>query len=187
MKNISFVPKEFNDIKLGYYETKKTNCSPIFLNEMRTINSITIAVPQEIICNLNNEKFDPVIPVCVIYSISLRRGLKYSNLSAKSLHIRKLDDETIHMGEIVDKDMQYEYPEPDPYENEKEKERMIRVEEAQRYSDEELEQPGLAAVNYMNINLMEYIDIPFEPGKYEVYLSFLGLESNHAIVEIISK
>jgi len=187
MENIQFIPKEFNDIKLGYYETEENCCSPAWISEMRTINSIIINTPQKIICDMNKEDFVPVIPVCATYSVSLRRGFKYHNLSAKMLYIRKIDDGAIYFGEIVNKDIQYfEYPEPDPYDEEKEKKRLAMVEEAQKYSDMELDQGQLGG-GYLNINLMEYVDMPFLPGKYEVWLSFCGLESNHTIVEIIAE
>ncbi|MBF0576888.1 hypothetical protein [Dysgonomonas sp. GY617] len=187
MKNIHFIPKEFNEIKLGYYETKESLGSPQLPGQVMTINKIIINTPNKILYTAKNESITPVIPVCVAYIISLKRGLKYNALSAKMLHIRNLNEKTVYSGEIVDQDLQYEYPEPNPYHEEKEKERIARVEEAQKYSDEELEQPGLAGANYINVNLMKYVNIPFKPGKYEVYLSFCGLESNRTIVEIIEE
>ena len=187
MENIQFIPKEFNDIKLGYYERGENCCSPAWISEMRTINSIIINTPQKIICDMNKEDFVPVIPVCATYSVSLRRGFKYHNLSVKMLHIRKIDDGVIYVGEIVNKDIQYEYyPAPFPHHEEREKERLAMEEEAQKYSDMELDQ-GQSSGGNMNINLMEYVDMPFLPGKYEVWLTLCGLESNHTIVEIIAK
>ncbi|MBF0576889.1 hypothetical protein [Dysgonomonas sp. GY617] len=186
MKNIHFIPKEFNEIKLGYYETIENECSPTFLNGEITLNTITINTPEKIVYKLHSDNFTPVIPVCAAYIISLRRGFKYHKLSAKMLHIRKLDEETVYSGEIIDKDRQYEHPEPHPRQRERERERIAKEEEAQKYNDNELNE-GQAGGGYMNVNLMEYIDIPFKPGKYEVYLSFCGLESNHTIVEIVEE
>jgi hypothetical protein len=186
IKNIKFVPNEFNNIKLDYYETCETPCSPNF-PEGVPINTIAINTPQKIICYINKEGLVPIIPICAVYSISLRRGLKYDNLSAKMLHIRKVDEKTVYSGEIVDKNMQYEYPDFPPEYEEREKERLLKVEEAQKYSDDELDYPGGFGGNYMNINLLEYVDIPFQASKYEIYLSFSGLESNHTIVEVVTE
>jgi hypothetical protein len=122
-----------------------------------------------------------------VHAVSLKRGLKYAHLSAQMLHIRKLGEETVYSGEIEDKNMKYEYPDYPPYYEEEEKERQSMIEEAQKYSDEELDQPEIGGANYINVNLMEYVDIPFEAGEYEIYLSFSGIESNHTTVEIIIK
>ena len=182
MQTIQFIPKEFHEVKLGYYETVENSCSPHYRDEMRTVHQITINSPGKII---SNKGFTTIIPVCAIYSLSLRRGLKYNHLSAKILHIKDIEESLVYTGKIEDKYMKYEYPVPAPFEEERERERMERVKEAQKYTDDELEQPGLAAVNYINVNLMEYVNVPLEPGKYEVWLSFSGLESNRVIVEIV--
>lgn len=186
MKNIQFIPKEFNEIKFGHYETKENICSPTFLNGTTTLNAITINTPEKIVCKLHSDNFTPVIPICAAYMVSLRRIFKYNKLSARMLYIKKLDEETVYSGEIVDKNMKYEYPEPDPRQREREKEKEQKVKEAQKYNDDQLDE-GQTVGGYMNINLMEYIDIPFKAGKYEIYLSFCGLESNHTIVEIVIK
>jgi hypothetical protein len=186
MKNIHFIPKEFNEIKLGHYETKENYCSPTFFNGTITLNTITVNTPEKIVYKLHNDNFIPIIPICAAYMVSLRRVFKYNKLSARMLYIRKLGEETVYSGEIVDKNMKYEYPEPDPRQREREREKEQKVEEAQKYNDDELNE-GQAIGGYMNINLMEYIDIPFNAGRYEIYLSFCGLESNHTIVEIVTK
>ena len=186
MKNIEFIPQEFNIVKLGFYETSET-VSFLQFSEGIPMNTITISTPQKIICNTNDKYFVPVIPVCAVYIVSLKRGLKYSYLSAKMLHIRNIYEETIYSGEIVDKNMEYEHPIYPPNYEEEEKERLARVEEAQKYSDEELDMPGLFEGNFINVNLMDYMDIPFQTGVYEIYLSFSGLESNRVEVEIVFK
>jgi hypothetical protein len=65
-----------------------------------------------------------------------------------------------------------------------EKERQQRIEEAQKYSNAELDE-GQASGNFFNLNLMDYVVMPFESGIYEIYLSFSGLESNRVKVEIV--
>jgi hypothetical protein len=186
MKNTEFIPKEFNNIKLGYYETSES-ISFLQYPEGIPMNTIIISTPQKILCHINNKDFVPVIPVCAVYEISLERGLKYAHLSAQMLHIRKLDEETVYSGEIENKNIDYGHPIYPPDYEEEEKERQRMIEEAQKYSDEELDFPGLFEGNVINVNLMEYVDIPFEAGEYEIYLSFSGIESNHTIVEIVIK
>lgn len=186
MRKIEFIPEEFNDVKLGYYETQQSVSFLQFPNGI-PINTITISTPDKIICDLKNKDFTPVIPICAIHLISLKRGLKYNDLSAMMLHIRKLDEKIVYSGEIVDKELKGEHPILSPGHTEAERLRIEMVKEAQKYSDDELDLPGLFEGNFLNINLMEYVNIPFEPGRYEVYLSFCGLESNHTIVEIVEK
>lgn len=186
MKSIKFIPEEFNNIKLGYNETEQSVSSLQFPDGI-PINTITISTPDKIVCNLKYEDFTPVIPVCAVYLVSLKRGLKYNDLSAMMLHIRKLDEKAVHSGEIVDKGLGDDHPILPPGHLEDEKQRLAMVEEAQGYSDEELDLPGLFEGNFLNINLIEYIDIPLKSGKYEIYLSFSGLESNRTIVEVLCK
>ena len=186
VENIQFIPKEFHDIELGYYETEENLCSPKFTDGIIPLNTISINTPQKIIVNSSNENFTPSIPVCVAYMVSLRRGLKYNHLSTRILYVKQLSESITYLGEFIDKDMQYEHPILPPGYEDAEKKRLAMVEEAQKYSDMELNQ-GQSGGGYMNINLMEYVDMPFLPGKYEVWISFCGLESNHAIVEIIAE
>jgi hypothetical protein len=182
MQNIQFIPKEFRNVKLGYREGGSNSCSPAFRDEMRTINSITINIPQKIIYKIDSENNVPIIPVCAAYMISLRRGYKYSGISAKTLYIKKIGEKPVYSGEIVDKDESLVMLPPNY--NLMVKPHREKVEEAQRYSDDELNE-GQASGGYLNINLMEYVEMPFDPGVYEIYLSFSGLESNRMIVEII--
>jgi DNA-binding Lrp family transcriptional regulator len=184
MENIKFIPKEFHDVKLGYSQGSSNLCSPKFPSGT-PINSITINTPSKIIYNTENRDFIFVIPVCAAYQITDRRGYKYSALSRRVLHIKKVGEETIYSGEIVDKDESLIILPPN-YDL-MVKRHKERVEEAQNYTDEELNESQFSSGGYLNINLMEYVDIPLQTGKYEIYLSFCGLESNHTIVEIVFK
>jgi hypothetical protein len=58
------------------------------------------------------------------------------------------------------------------------------VNDAQKYSDLELDE-GLIGGDAMNINLLEYVDLPFIGGRYEIFVSCYNLESNKVVVEII--
>ena len=183
MKNVKFIPKEFNDIKLGFRESIQNVCSPQF-SGLIPVNSITINSPQKIICKNNKNVYVPIIPVCVVYDVSLRRGLKYYHLNVELLHIRRIGDEKIYTGEIFEKGLENEYPDyPSGYYEELER-IEADVKEAQKYSDDDLDS-GQSSGGYMNIDLLEYVDVPLQSGLYEIYLSFSGLESNHVQVEIV--
>jgi hypothetical protein len=181
---IKFIPEEFNDIELGYYCTRENSCSPKFSIGMIPVNTITVNIPQKIIYKMKDENFEPIIPVCIAYMISERRGYKYSTLPRQILHIKKVGEESIYSGEIVDKDESLIIVPPNR--DMVIKQHKERVKEAQKYSDEELDQGQQQATGgYMNVNLLEYIDISLQSGKYEIHLSFCGLESNRMIVEIV--
>ena len=176
MKPIIFIPKEFHDIKLGYFERSQNFIATLYPLGI-PINTIVVSTPQKIIYHVNHEDFVPVIPVCAEHMITTRRGLKYAHLSARMLHIRRLDEETVYSGEIVNKPAQfyiddgtlitvYTTPAIDPRHGERERERQARIAAAQKYSDEELDEglTGLFRGNLINVNLMEYVDFPFRPG-----------------------
>jgi hypothetical protein len=102
------------------------------------------------------------------------------------LHIRKVGSDIWHSGEITPPPLVFGTPDYDPYEEEERKRIAEEVKRAQNYTEEELNAPGQrASGRSMSLNLMEYIDFPFEEGIYEIYLSFSGLESNRVKVEII--
>ena len=188
MQNIEFIPKEFNDVKLGLYETYKNPCSPGYPRDITDIlwNKIVINAPQKIICTINDDTFIPVIPICGAHIVTDRRGFKYHDLGASIFHIRKIGNENWFTGVIIDKDLEYEFPALPPDYEEEQREWERNIAEAKKYTDEELEE-GQASGGFLNVNLMEYVKMPFEQGIYEIYLSFSGLESNHVKVEIIFK
>lgn len=179
MRDIEFIPKEFNDIKLGDDETEMVKTTPGFPNNDMKINAIAIHTPQQIICNFSDMCMMPVIPLCVRYAVSLRRALKYNQLSDRLIHVKSVDNGTEYSGKIVEKieDNCIDYVSPGVLE---------AFDEAQQYADAELDN-GQYESECMNINIMEYVDFPFLPGKYEVWLSFSGLESSHTVVEIVKR
>lgn len=185
---IQYIPKEFHDVELGYYESMDNICTPRDESKPTEYftNKIFINIPQKIIYNFDKSDFKAIIPVCGVYSITDRRAYKYAHLSAEMFHIRKVDDENWYLGEIIDPvllsgDMIVHSP--FYYKQMEEKEKKII--EAQKYSDEELDDADYASGETFNLNLMEYVDIPLESGIYEIYYSLLGLDSNHVFVEII--
>ena len=188
MKNIEFIPQEFNDVKLGYYETIKNPCSPGYPQNASDFlwNAIAINVPEKIICYVNDSTFLPVIPVCIAYVIGEKRGLKYAHLSTPVIHARKIDEEIGYSGEMI-KPNSFTPALPPNYRKD-EKERQQRIKKAQKYSEEEIDKKeGQGSGGFKNENLMDYVKMSFVQGIYEIYLSFCGLESNRVKVEIIFK
>ncbi len=186
MKPIEFIPKEFNDVKLGFNETLENPCSPGYPLDITGFlwNKIVINTPRKIICRIGNDTLIPVIPVCGAYIITGRRESKYYDLGAWTFHIRKINDKNWFTGEIVDKSENPGIPALPPNYQEEQRELEKERIEAQSYSEEELEE-GQASGGFFNENLMDYVEIPFEPGVYEIYFSTSGLESNRVKVEIV--
>ena len=60
-----------------------------------------------------------------------------------------------------------------------------RHEEMVKDSDDELNE-GRGSLRFMNLNVMTYVNMPFLPGKYEIWYIFRGLDFNHSVIEIIS-
>ena len=185
MKNIEFIPEYFHQVKLDdNHQSVRHKLTPYYPDSPSLYfkNKIEINIPQKIILRRPASEFTPIIPVCGAYVITLRRASKYAHLSAEMLHIRKAGEETWHSGEIIPLE---EGVIALPLNYEKlEKERLERIKQAQQYSDDELDE-GNASGSAINVDLMEYVDIQLESGVYEIYLSFCGLESNRARVEII--
>jgi hypothetical protein len=188
MDTIKFIPKEFNNVKLGFYETSKNPCSPGYpLNASDFLwNEIVINVPEKIICNVSDSAFVPVIPICGAYIIGEKRSYKYVDLWANVLHIKSEGDNVWYTGEIIEPNLEYEYPEPYPGEEEDKRRTEEEVKKAQKYSDEEIDKKeGQGAGGFFNVNLLDYIKLPFKTGIYEIFMSTCGLESNRVKVEIV--
>ena len=183
LPSIQFIPRDFHDVKLGNYGLGANKCTPHYPYYSDYLyNEIKINVPEKIIFRKPISKVVPVIPVCGTHVITLRRGEKYIHLSAKILYIKKINDETWCSGQIITEDEGSVIYSLD-YEAE-ERERQDRIRKAQKYSDDELNE-GQAAGSVINVNLMDFVDISLTTGIYEIYLTYKGLESNHARVEII--
>ena len=99
------------------------------------------------------------------------------------LHMKHSSDNNWQVGEIKE---QYsnEYPEEPAWEADLEKERLNEIKKAQDFDDSELNM-GSGSANAFNINAMSYINFPLEAGKYDIYITMSGLESNHVQVEIV--
>lgn len=189
MENIAFIPKEFNEIKLGYDETDMVKTSPGYPKDVIKVGIIAINTPKVIHYDNNNNNCKPILPISAVHSISGERSAKYIKLADQLIHVRNMKNGIEFSGKI------YKKRNPDisefPISLYSEKDRIEREEllkAAQKYTDEEIDYPNSFTIgDYINVDIMEYVDFPFLPGKYEIWLSFSGLESNHTIVEIIKR
>jgi hypothetical protein len=186
MDTIEFIPQEFHSVELGLYKSGENICTPYYpdFSSKIPINQLVINIPQKIICHSDSNTL--VIPLCGAYVITERRGLKYAHLSTPIIHVRKVGEETWYSGELVDPNLRNEYPDLPPNYYEEEAKRQQRIKEAQKYTDAELdENVGQSHGSAININIVDFVNISFEEGAYEVYLSKSGLESNRVKVEIV--
>lgn len=181
MTNIQYIPASFEAVKLGNAETLENSCSPLYGQEI-TINSLYIHTPEKIIL-AKEDSVKCIIPLCIRYCISLRRALKYSDTSQLNITVRRLQDDKVYSGEVWESGYKGELLFSDDYDKEASIEKQAAIAEAQKYSDKELDE-GQFSDGWMNINLLEYIAMPFSPDKYEVAASFYGLKSNRSLVEI---
>ena len=189
---IRFIPECFNELELGNFHNGRNPCSPMYPEEAiwHLMNEILINVPEKIILSTSVpiEHIRPVIPVCIARVATIRRGYKYANLSDEVFNIRKADSDEWYQGKVYYEEWdegEIPGPSPTPEQLAKEKKELqAKIAEAQQYSDDELN-VGSGSGSYRNLNLMQYVDMPFEPGVYEIYYSVLGLESNRVKVEIV--
>ena len=182
LKPIEFFPRKFHDVRLGLYETSDTACTPRKAIA-GSMNRLAINLPEKIVFR-PGLAVRPVVPLCGAYMVSLRRGLKYSGQSsAMTLHVRRVGEERWYSGALVDPNLKYEHPALPPNHEEESRE-MERIKEAQAYKDEELDE-GQASGGFINVDVLEFVEVQLQPGRYEVYLSMSGLESNHATVEVV--
>lgn len=188
-QEIRFIPETFNQIELGYLSNSQTPCSPMYPNDATDDlwNEIIIKAPEKIMIPNTCLKtgIKPTLPVCVAMVITARRGYKHAQLSDEVLHIRNTESNKWITGQIFDETLLDGNPiVPSPVEDDWEKELQKRIKDAQKYTEDELDE-GRASGTYRNIDLLKYVDISLEQGIYEIYFSTKGLESNKVQVEIV--
>jgi hypothetical protein len=182
MSTIEFFPREFQHVVLGHYESGENIFTPNYPDyHLKMRNQIAINMPQKVICSDSNFL---VIPLCGAHVITGRRGLKYAHLSTPVIHVRKIGEETEYLGDMIDTNLEFEYPDFPPNYAEEEEKRQQEIAEAQNYSDNELDEGKEAYGSAINVNIVDYLNMSFQQGIYEIYLSMYGLESNRVRVEI---
>lgn len=183
---IEYIPKEFHNVKLGFYESEENVCTPHFSDSLsKNRSQIVINVPQKVICNKEDSL---VIPLCCVYLFSERRVVKYANSSITIIYIKKMGEDIVYQGTVIDLNAKNKHPYRPPNYKEQEERRQQEIKAAQKYSDDELdEEDGFYLGENINVDIVKYVKTSFETGIYEVYVAKSGMESNHVKVEILIK
>jgi hypothetical protein len=168
MQAIQFIPKEFQNIKVGLSENEINECTP---KNYETIwDEIVINAPTKII--IASIDIKPIIPICGYSVITDKTSTINSDRAGLFVNIFNVnaDEKIIFSGLIAESDSNInEHPDPNPF-----------------ISDNNQEYDEYAAVGEaINIDVMKYIDFPVATGTYEIFFSSFGLESNHVQVEIV--
>ncbi len=180
MNLTKFIPAKFENINFESMETEMCPCSPNFPHELNEVNTVKINVPEKIFFHSLDEEAIPVLPVCIAYSKSYLRGVKYCYFSQQKIHIKHENENIVYSADYYDKSTVNKIPN---ISIEEEEGRQKETKEAQKLSDKELDESPYSR-GYFNINALDYVQLPIKSGKYEVWVSYYGLESNHAKVEI---
>lgn len=188
-QEIRFIPETFNQIELGHLANGQNPCSPLYPKDATDLlwNEILINAPQKIILSptIHADSIPLIFPVCIASVITARRGAKYAALYDERFQIRELSTGHQYTAKIFDETLLDGNPiATPPWKEESDIEKKQRIADAQRYSDSELDE-GFANGEYLNLNLLNYINIQLKPGIYEIYYSVAGLESNKVQVEIV--
>ena len=193
MSKIQFIPKEFHDVVCDFQSGRRANpCTP---KDVRF--SIRINAPKEVVLYLNtscNREFNTEhlqLPICIKASLAERRTYKNFDLAAFGVNVRRVNSDEWQTDELeltIEEEREYydETAEGSPLLEMIRKEEEEKQEDAQKYSDDELD--VYPAIGYTsNVDLAKHSKIVFEEGEYEIYLSRYGLETNRVIVKITFK
>lgn len=195
MKKVSFEPQAWNELEFAWNEYVwsefENPCSPDI--DMLKMNTVSMNIPEKICASKKGVAKIPV-PVCVSFYLTEYRYYKYINPKyEKMIHVKSLDEtESAFLHCPIEHIVKYngEQPQevlaPDPLREKYEKERLEMIQKCKDLPDEMLDE-GFAQGVDLTFNLSDYIDEPLQCGKYEIYFTYLGLESEHRIVEIAYK
>lgn len=185
MNAVQFMPKIFENIDFERVETEMCPCSPNYPHGLNGMNALKINVPKKIFFHSEDKKF---IPICIAYTKSTLRELKYHNFSEKMIHIKPKSGKVVYSVKYFDKKSADKIPDISVEEIEYWQERSS---ELQNLSDDELNRTfvfgnilNVYYGGYLNINALDYVNLPIISGKYEIWVTYYGLESNHMIIEI---
>lgn len=188
MYKTKFIPNDFQNMECGYHSVIPNACTPQ-LEKGKT--GIKINGPRQMICYIITSDTQaigvtvvPYLPICFSYKITKKRQYKHYEESNIIIYIKNEKDKNWTSGVVHYEDDGYNIPSPE------EEEDMRKIQEevknAQNYSEDTLDKgPSFGAT--MNLNVLEYVNIPLKSGEYEIYLTNFGLESNHIIVKIVIK
>ncbi len=189
--NIVYEPDVFNKIvsnldNYAWNEHENDGCK-----KQPKINELIINLPTKITVK-DKKNFENIIniPVCITSCITPKRQYKYYEKEYDLiLYLKKLDDEDeiieeIHPKKIIDYSNVKIKKVKMPYPKELEEERYKKIELCKKLSDEELDN-DYGDINYLTINICDFINHPLTEGIYEIYATKRALESEHKKFEII--
>lgn len=195
MKKVSFEPQAWNELEFAWNEYVwsefENPCSPNI--DILKMNTVSINVPEKIRASKKGVAKIPV-PVCVSFCLTEYRYYKYINPEyEKMIHVKSLDEtETVFLRCPIERIVKYNGEQPqevlasDPLREKYEKKRLEMIQKCKDLPDERLDEGYAYGVN-LTFNLSDYMDEPLQCGRYEIYFTYRGLESEHRIVEITYK
>ncbi len=193
MKKIVFEPQAWHDLEFNWNEyvwSKSENpCSPdIGISKM---NALSMNVPEKIRVGKKGGAKIPV-PVCVSFWLTEYRACKYSEPEHKKMiHVKSLGEteSACFLHYPIERVVKYngdgiqEVLAVNPLQADAEKERLEMIQKCKHLPDEMLDE-GQVMGGDLTFNLSDYMDEPLSCGKYEIYFTYCGLESERRIVEI---
>ena len=196
MMGIRFEPQEWMELELDWREyvwsERENACTPV-VDEWKSV--VSINVPTKILVDSKRlHEVVPAIPVSVFTQISENRSYKYhGNQHLLRLHISKAGEKEVLYESLVEKKEEElpagitdKHPEPEPEDPIQEAKEKAKRENAMSIPDEELDKGHTRFRSFcFTFNACDYVSMPLQPGKYEVYCTFHGLESEHKVVEIV--
>ena len=197
MMGIRFEPYEWMELELDWSEyvwsERENACTPV-VDEWKSV--VSINVPTKILVDSKRlHEVVPAIPVSVFTQISENRSYKYhGNQHLLRLHISKAGEKEVLYESlaVVEREPEWpagitdKHPEPKPVDPIQEAKEKAKRENAMSIPDEELDKGHTQFRSFcFTFNACDYVSMPLQPGKYEVYCTFRGLESEHKVVEIV--
>ena len=193
---IRFEPQEWMELELDWSEyvwsERENACTPV-VDEWKSV--VSINVPTKILVDSKRlHEVVSAIPVSVFTQISENRSYKYhGNQHLLRLHISKAGEKEVLYESLVEKKEEElpagitdKHPEPEPEDPIQEAKEKAKRQNAMAMKDEELDKEvSQLSLYYDTFNACDYVSMPLQPGKYEVYCTFRGLESEHKVVEIV--
>ncbi len=171
-KQTLFYPENFNNLQLSYHIDINSNCHPNINHKIGCL----INVPKEIYHYPETDS-TTIIPICSsAYYTRKEDILKQGNIV--EIFIKNIQSNKTYKG-TVDFDgrdvLGYTDSKEVLYYPQTKKERNIKASEIPE---------GKMCTRAFNINALDFVDMPYEAGNYEVYVKRAGYESNHMKVTI---
>jgi hypothetical protein len=161
-------PKKYENVPIN--TTEQNNCSP---REPMDLDwrGILINAPTKVYFK-KDEIVDDFgafvqVPVCGYYLLEAEKSDSNENMK---IIARNIKNNIKYEGLIFILD--YSPEEPPPFDE-------------LSFSKEELE--GISVGSYFNYNIINFVDLPVEEAKYEVWVNLNNIESNKVIIELLDE